>query len=138
MIIAKEVKIMRQWLKKEEADAWGFEWDDINRAAKEMREAVYGTDIDFPKHSQVCFSCAERRDTAHITKYCPYCGKDYSESTRIKRHLASIIDEVYHTWDRETKDEYHRMVKRLRLVSPEFRAMWEQTTNGAALARRYA
>jgi hypothetical protein len=103
-----------------------------------MREASDGPDVDFPKNEVVCFSCAERMDNTIPSTYCPYCGMDYKESRKLKRHLASVIDEVYHTWDREEKDEYHRMVKRLRLVSPEFRAMWEKTTNAAALKRRYA
>ena len=119
---------------------WGFEWDDIEKAVKEVSEEQFGSDNDIPGSEQFCYECGEINEVDENGKnnFCPYCGSDYGEAKEARRFLASVIDIVYPLWTPEVRVEYHSIMKVLRSVSPEFRAMWEKEANKAALARRYS
>ena len=121
-----------------DSEVWGFEWDDPDKAAKEVEREVFGKETD--SGTKFCFECGEVAETVAGEKpaNCSFCGQNYDLSEESKRALARIIDVVYPIWNGDQRKEFHRMVKRLRLVSPEFRAMWEHETNTAALLRRYA
>lgn len=120
-----------------EKDVWGFEWDDIDKAEKEEREKVFGPDRDFVEGQRFCFECGE----IHIAqeklylRHCPFCGWNYKEARKAKQVMAMTIDEAWPEMNREERDEFKRMVKRLRSVSPEFRAMWKKGADAAALKR---
>lgn len=118
---------------------WGFEWDDVSEAAKEMRREQFGPDKDRTDSERFCFQCGEIHTVADkkFLQFCPYCGENYATSRRAKEHLAYVIDVVWPIWNEEQRAEFKRMVKRLRLVSPEFRQMWERTANQAAMDRRF-
>jgi hypothetical protein len=118
---------------------WGFEWDDVAEAAKEMRREVFGPDRDRPDEESFCFQCGEIHSVVDkkYSQYCPYCGENYATSRSSKEHLAYVIDEVWPLWSLGQQDEFKRMIKRLRSVSPVFRGMWEKTTNRAAMDRRW-
>lgn len=119
-------------------DVWGFEWDDPDKAAKEMREEQFGPDRDFVGPEQFCYVCAEihTNDNDNMLKYCPFCGMEYKDAKEARRFLAKVIDDVYPSWSREERDEYHSIIKTLRSVSPEFRQMWQEECDLAALKRR--
>jgi hypothetical protein len=143
MIIDKEVKLMnlrgrRSFKEIRDTEAWGFEWDDPNRAVREVEREVFGKE-DF-SDSKFCFECGEMVETVAGVKprNCSFCGQNYEKSEEAKRHLAQVIDIVWPMWSLQQQVDFKRMVKRLRSVSPEFRAMWEHETNTAALLRRYA
>jgi protein-arginine kinase activator protein McsA len=117
---------------------WGFEWDDVRKAARELEAEEFGTPSVSQQH---CWECGEiksdEQNDGHL-EYCPFCGTNYKEAKQSRRYLASVIDVVYPLWSAEERAEYHSVVKVLRSVNPEFRAMWEEETNKAALGRRYA
>jgi hypothetical protein len=129
---------MQSWLEKEASGVWGFEWDDPIKAAKEMEREQFGKEngADY----KFCFQCGEMVETVAGEKptNCSFCGQNYAQSEEAKRHLAQVIEIVWHLWSTQQQVDFKRMIKRLRLVSPEFRTMWEHEANKAALLRRYA
>jgi hypothetical protein len=139
ILIVKEVKTMQSWLEKEDSRVWGFEWDDPDKAVKEMEREVFGSERE--SDSKFCFECGELKENGNRKSqatYCPFCGQNYEKSEEAKRHLAQVIDIVWPLWSVQQQVDFKRMIKRLRAVSPEFRAMWEHEANHAALLRRYA
>lgn len=118
-------------------DVWGFEWDDPDKAAKEMREEQFGPDREVVFSERFCFECGEIEDTK-ITACCPFCGEDYTESLKAKKFMAYNIDVAWPLMNRMERDKFKVMVKKLRSVSPEFRAMWQKQADQAAMDRRYA
>lgn len=117
---------------------WGFEWDDVKQAAGELSQEEFGPDLETPTEGQHCFECGEIRDDIHPkSEWCLYCGANYAEAKESRRFLASVVDEVYQHWAIQLRLEYHYVIKTLRSVNPEFRAMWEEEANKAALKRRY-
>jgi hypothetical protein len=119
---------------------WGFEWDDIGEAAKEMRRDVFGPDKDRSDSERFCFNCGEIHMVVDKKwlQFCPYCGNNYATSRRSKEHLAYVIDEVWELWSENQRVSFKRMIKRLRSISPEFRQMWERNANQAAMDRRFS
>jgi hypothetical protein len=132
ILIVKEVKLMK------DSEVWGFEWDDPDKAAKEMEREVFGKEGD--NGTKFCFECAEMVEVVAGEKpaNCFFCGQNYEKSEEAKRHLAQVIDIVWPLWSVQQQVDFKRMVRRLRSVSPEFRQMWEHEANTAALRRRYA
>lgn len=123
-----------------ESEVWGFEWDDPDKADKEMREEQFGPDRDISTDEQFCYSCAEVHeidDYGRLTA-CPYCGSLYKDAKEARKFLARVIDDVYPGWTKEERWEYHYIIKGLRSVSPEFRKMWQEECDLAALKRRLA
>jgi hypothetical protein len=131
--------LTRRYHMKPVPPGWGFAWDDPDKAAKEVREEQYGSDHDTPGDEQFCYKCGEVGDTEQYQrfKYCPFCGYVYGDAKEMRKLLASYIDIAYTHLNTEQRAEYHKTIKILRSVSPEFRAMWEEETNKAALRRRY-
>jgi hypothetical protein len=141
MIIGEEVKIMRKGFKdKRDAEAWGFEWDNIERAAKEMRESTFGPDKDIHGTEKFCFQCGEsdtEENRVFPSEFCPFCGYSYEESKLARKFMALHVDVAWKLMNAEQRTSFKREVKALRSVSPEFRQMWQKEADQGALDRRY-
>jgi ribosomal protein L37E len=131
ILIVKEEKPMK------DSEVWGFEWDDIEQAAKEMRESTFGPDRDIPANEKFCFNCGETSDMKDAV-WCEFCGYGYDESRKARKYMACYIDVAWKLMNEEEKFRFKRELKALRSVSPEFRQMWQKEADLAALKRRYA
>ena len=119
---------------------WGFEWDDVEKAAREIRESTFGPDRDVPASETFCFECGEIKSKDDFTvnsRWCPYCGYDYEESKLARKYMAANIDIAWPMMNAEERVRFKREIEALRLVSPEFRQMWKKEADQAALNRRY-
>jgi len=115
---------------------WGFEWDDIEKAAKEMRESTFGPDGDVPTSEKFCFECGESSELKSA-EWCEFCGYGYDESRKARQFMARHIDVAWPLMNVEERDSFKKVMKGLRLVSPEFRQMWKKEADQASLNRRY-
>jgi ribosomal protein L37E len=120
-----------------DSEVWGFEWDDIDKAAKEMRESTFGPDKDIPASEKFCFECGEVSDRNDAV-WCEFCGYSYEESRKARKYMAHYIDVAWKLMNVEERAAFKKVVKVLRSVSPEFRQMWQKEADQAALTRRYA
>ena len=113
---------------------WGFEWDDIKQAAKEIREETFGPDQDYRSGDQFCFNCTE--ELGEYKGNCPHCGEDVLAALMAKMYLAENIDLAWPHMGEAERANYKIVMKRFRLVNPEFRAMWKHHADLAAAKRR--
>jgi len=119
---------------------WGFEWDDIEKAAKEMREQTFGPDNDVPSGETFCFECGEVKSKDDFTGHsiwCEFCGHNFEESKLARKYMAHYIDLAWKLMNEEERERFKREMGALRLVSPEFRQIWKKEADQAALNRRY-
>jgi hypothetical protein len=119
---------------------WGFEWDDIEKAAKEMREETFGPDSDIPSDETLCFECGEVKSKDDFTGHsiwCEFCGYNFEESKLSRKYMAQNIDLGWQLMNEEERKRFKKVMKILRSVSPEFRQMWKKEADQAALNRRY-
>jgi hypothetical protein len=137
IIIVKEVKPMKDKRQLSDKELWGFEWDDIEKAAKEMRESTFGPDRDIPPGEKFCFECGEI-SSEKVALYCIYCGYSYEGSRLARKYMAYNIDIAWPLMNAEQRAKYKQVMNNLRLVAPEFRQMWQKEADQAALDRRYA
>jgi predicted amidophosphoribosyltransferase len=97
----------------------------------EVESSVNISLVDTPHYA--CYTCGN--DSEGSGKFCPHCGSSKADAEQAFAILAEHIDDVYLHLDEETRDSYHHLMKRMRLVNPEFREMWYNLTTAAAYRR---
>ena len=101
---------------------WGFEWDDIEKAAKEMREQTFGPDNDVPIGETFCFECGEVRSKDDFTgdaDWCEFCGANYDAARMAKKFMAHNIDIGWDEMEDLERARFKKVIGKLRIVSPE-------------------